>query len=71
FCPGEGVIILSPFDRTVEDRQNALEHFRRGTLSTKHFIQKIACIEDAPSAYAALRDDKDLNFSLVFDWANA
>jgi 2-desacetyl-2-hydroxyethyl bacteriochlorophyllide A dehydrogenase len=71
FCPGEGVTILSPHDRSIEDRQNALEQFRRGTLSSRHFIQNIASIKDAPSAYAALRDDKDQNFSLVFDWDKA
>lgn len=65
--PGEGVTILSPHDRGIEDRQRATEQFHRGTLRAKDFIQTIAPIEDAPAAYAALRDDKNQNFSLVFD----
>ncbi len=68
FFPGEGVTILTPADRGVEDRQMAVEQFRRGTLKASDFVQKIAAADEAPAAYAALRDDKNSNFSLVFDW---
>ncbi|MBN1557340.1 MAG: zinc-binding dehydrogenase [Lentisphaerae bacterium] len=68
FFPGEGVTILAPADRGVEDRQAAVEHFRRGTLRAADFVQTVAPVDDAPAAYAALRDDKARNVSLVFDW---
>jgi len=68
FFPGEGVTILAPKDRGVEDRQRAVEQFRRGTLKAADFVQNVAPARDAAAAYAALRDDKNNNFSLVFDW---
>ncbi len=68
FFPGEGVTILTPADRGVEDRQMAVEQYRRGTLQAADFVQTIAAVDDAPTAYAALRDDKSNNFSLAFDW---
>lgn len=69
FFPGEGVTILAPKDRGVEDRQMAIEQYRRGTLKAADFVQTVAAVSQAPAAYAALRDDKNNNFSLVFDWA--
>ncbi len=71
FFPGEGVTILTPSDRGIEDRQKAADEFRRGTLRAADFVQKIVPFSEAPAAYAALRDDKNSNFSLVFDWASA
>jgi 2-desacetyl-2-hydroxyethyl bacteriochlorophyllide A dehydrogenase len=71
FFPGEGVTILTPSDRGVEDRQQAVEQFRRGTLKAADFVQTVSSVADAPTAYAALRDDKNNNFSLVFDWQKA
>ena len=71
FFPGEGVTILTPADRGVEDRQKAVEQYRRGTLKSAVFIQTVAAVAEAPAAYAALRDDKNNNFSLVFDWEKA
>lgn len=69
FFPGEGVTILTPMDRGVEDRQRAVEHFRLGVLKAADFVQRVAPMRDAPAAYAALRDDKNNSFSLAFDWA--
>jgi len=71
FFPGEGVTILAPKDRGVEDRQKSVEQFRRGTLKATDFVQNAVPFTAAPAAYAALRDDKNRNFSLVFDWASA
>jgi threonine dehydrogenase-like Zn-dependent dehydrogenase len=71
FFPGEGVTILAPKDRGVEDRQRAVEAFRRGTLRACNFIKKPVSFKDAPAAYAALRDDQKNNFSLAFDWTGA
>ncbi|MDD5707748.1 MAG: zinc-binding alcohol dehydrogenase [Kiritimatiellae bacterium] len=68
FFPGEGVTILAPKDRGVEDRQMAIEQLRRGTLKAADFVQNVRPFTEAPAAYAALRDDKNRNFSLAFDW---
>ncbi|MCC6579983.1 MAG: zinc-binding dehydrogenase, partial [Phycisphaeraceae bacterium] len=58
FFPGEGVTLLAPMDHGVDDRLQAVELFRRGVLRAKDFVQTIAQVDDAPAAYAALRDDK-------------
>lgn len=71
FFPGEGVTILAPKDRGVEDRQRAVEALRRGAIKSAHFVDKPVAFSEAPAAYAALRDDKNRNFSLAFDWMNA
>ncbi len=68
FVPGEGVIILAPKDRGVEDRQRTVEAISRGQISASNFIDKPISYQQAPEAYKALRDDKNKNFSLVFDW---
>jgi threonine dehydrogenase-like Zn-dependent dehydrogenase len=66
--PGEGVIILAPRDRGVEDRQKAIGAIHRGEIRAADFVEKIAPFEDAPEAYRALRDGNGSTFSLVFDW---
>lgn len=69
--PGEGITILTPIDRGIEDRQSAVEALRTGRIRAADFIQRIAPFSDAPAAYHALRDDKNANFSLAFDWSHA
>ena len=69
--PGEGVTVLAPKDRGVEDRQKAVEGIRRGQIRSTDFLDRIAKLTDAPQAYKALRDDKNSNFSLVLDWTNS
>lgn len=71
FFPGEAVTIITPMDRGVEDRQKAVESYRRGLLKADDFVQNILPYTKAPEGYAALRDDKDHNFSLAFDWTTA
>lgn len=71
FFPGEGVTILAPKDRGVEDRQKAVEGIREGKIKASHFVQNVVSFTEAPQAYKALRDDKNSNFSLVFDWTKA
>ena len=66
--PGEGVIVLTPSDRGIEDRQTAIEALRTGRIRASDFVQRVAPFTDAPDAYQALRDDKNANFSLVYDW---
>lgn len=69
FYPGEGVTILTPADRSLADRQKAVRAIAEGQIKAADFIDRVAGVDDAPSAYAALRDDKNANFSLVFDWS--
>lgn len=67
FC-GEGLLIITPDDRTVEDRQKVVELIRRGVLKANDFVGKIMTPDQAPAAYKALREDKNNHFSIVFDW---
>jgi 2-desacetyl-2-hydroxyethyl bacteriochlorophyllide A dehydrogenase len=69
FVAGEGMIVLAPKDRGVEDRQKAIEAIRTGEISAADFVSKPVPATDAPQAYKTLRDDKNNSFSLVFDWA--
>lgn len=71
FFPGEGVVVLTPADHGVEDRQGAIEALRTGRIRASDFLQRITTYDEAPEAYKALRDDKNANFSLVFDWTKA
>jgi 3-hydroxyethyl bacteriochlorophyllide a dehydrogenase len=68
FVMGEGMTVLAPKDRGVEDRLRVIELLRRGTLRSQDFVQRLAKATEAPAAYAALRDDPAGNFSLAFDW---
>jgi threonine dehydrogenase-like Zn-dependent dehydrogenase len=65
------VTILTPGDRSWSDRQNAVEGLRRGEIKAASFVDKIVSFDEAPTAYFAMRDDKNAIFSLVFDWAKA
>lgn len=71
FFPGEGVVVLTPYDHGVEDRLRAVEALRRGEIRAAKFVQRVVPFTEAPQAYLALRDDKNSNFSLVFDWTGA
>ena len=71
FYPGEGITILTPADRSLEDRQRSAEAIRRGQIKAADFLDRIVPYTEAPAAYKALRDDKDANFSVVFDWRTA
>ncbi|MFA7345538.1 MAG: zinc-binding dehydrogenase [Terrimicrobiaceae bacterium] len=71
FFAGEGLTILTPADHGIEDRQSAVEELRRGVIRASDFVQRVVPFADALLAYPALRDDKNNNFSLVFDWTKA
>ena len=68
FVMGEGMTVLAPKDRGVEDRQRVIEQLRRGVLRSQDFVQRVVKATEAPAAYAALRDDPAGHFSLAFDW---
>ena len=69
FFPGEGLTVITPSDRSFEDRQLSVEGIRQGKIKSADFIDRIVSYKEAPSAYVGLRDDKNANFSLVFDWS--
>jgi threonine dehydrogenase-like Zn-dependent dehydrogenase len=69
FFPGEGLTCITPSDRSWEDRQRSVEGLRQGQIKSADFIDKIVSYREAPEAYVGLRDDKNANFSLVFDWS--
>jgi bacteriochlorophyllide a dehydrogenase len=66
--PGEGVVVITPQDRGIEDRQNVVDAIWKGHIKTEQFIDKILPPAQAVAAYRGLRDDKENNFSVVFDW---
>jgi 2-desacetyl-2-hydroxyethyl bacteriochlorophyllide A dehydrogenase len=71
FFPGEGVTIITPSDRSWDDRQKSVEGLRKGAIKASSFIDKIVPFTEAPAAYISMRDDKNATFSLVFDWSSA
>lgn len=66
FTPGEGVTILSPADRGVEDRQKVVEHIRAGHLDGRSFVEKVVPVDEAPEAYRKLKDREIL--SVAYNW---
>lgn len=69
FVPGEAVIIASPFDRGVEDRQAAVEAIRTKRIDPAHFMDLVVPYTQASQAYESLRQRK--RFSAIFDWSSA
>ena len=69
FFPGEGVVLLTPGDRSLEDRQNAVAALWQGHIKAADFLDRILSPHEAPQAYQTLRDDKNRYFSVVFDWS--
>ena len=66
FVPGEGVTIIAPKDRGVEDRQKTIEAIRKGRLKAKDFIDAVMPFSKAPEGYAGLKDRTCL--SVVYKW---
>ncbi|MFZ2656191.1 MAG: zinc-binding dehydrogenase [Victivallales bacterium] len=66
FVPGEGVTILAPKDRGVEDRQKTIEAIRKGRLKAKDFIDAVLPFSKAPEGYEGLK--KRTCLSVVFKW---
>jgi len=69
FFAGEGVTILTPADRTVDDRNAVVEHIRRGNIKSSDFVDEVRRVEDAPKAYRDLQRDPGKHFSLAFAWS--
>ena len=66
FFKGEGVIMLTPFDRGVEDRQKVIEYIRTGQIDPSQFLKTVCKPEDMPEHYRKLQRKEII--SLVCDW---
>ena len=66
FFPGEGVTVLAPFDRGVEERQRVIEYIRSGRVDLSSFVKTVCRPDDMPSFYRKLQKKEIL--SLVCDW---
>ena len=64
---GEGVTIIAPGDRGIEDRHRVIESFRRKECQTSLFLDRLCSPEQAPEAYNDLLSRRI--FSVVFDWS--
>ncbi len=64
--PGEAATFITPRDRGVEERQRVIEHTRAGRFRAADFVEKVFPWQEAPEAYAALRERRI--FSAVLDW---
>lgn len=65
-CPGEGVTLITPMDRGVEDRQKVIEAIRMGRLKSKDYIDKVISYREAANGYKALQEHTAT--SVVFQW---
>lgn len=68
FFPGEAALVVTPIDRTVNDRQTVVDLIRRGVLSTGELLDKPTPYRSAPAAYAALRDQPADVAAVAFAW---
>jgi len=65
---GEGAVVLTPGDRDIEDRNAAVEAFRKGVLKASAFIDHVLPTSEAQEAYDGLRTRPNDYFSVIFDW---
>lgn len=66
FFSGEGVTILTPADRGVEERQRVVEYVRAGKVDMTPFLGNIVKCDDMPEQYRKLQKREIV--SLVGDW---
>ncbi|MFH0795515.1 MAG: zinc-binding dehydrogenase [Candidatus Omnitrophota bacterium] len=64
----EGAVVLKPGDRTVGDRREVIERIRCGDLPISDIVEAPVPVEDAPAAYARLRDNPAQHNALAFRW---
>ena len=70
FAGAEGTVVLKPGDRTVGDRLAVIERIREGALPVADILDAPVPVDDAPGAYAQLRDHPDRHSALAFDWGH-
>ena len=66
FFSGEGVTILTPADRGVEERQRVVEYVRAGKVDMTPFLGNVVKCDDMPEHYRKLQKREIV--SLVGDW---
>jgi 2-desacetyl-2-hydroxyethyl bacteriochlorophyllide A dehydrogenase len=66
FMPGEGVTILAPKDRGVEDRQKVIEAIRNGRIKASDYVDKVVPFTEAPEAYKQLQNREI--WSVAYKW---
>jgi len=66
FYKGEGLTILTPGDRTLDDRQQVADLIRLGKFPTEHFTKNIFSPDEMPDAYRKLQK-REIN-SVVCKW---
>ena len=66
FFPGEGVTILTPMDRGVEERQRAVEYIRSGKVDVSPFLKTVVKADDMVAYYRKLQNREIV--SLIGDW---
>lgn len=66
FFPGEGVTLLAPKDRGVEDRQKTIEAIRTGKIRPADFVDAVLPFTQAPEGYAKLKNRQLL--SVAYQW---
>lgn len=66
FFPGEGVTMLTPMDRGVEERYKCIEAIRQGRIVAKDYIDQVVAYPQAAESYAKLQ--KHEISSVVFSW---
>ncbi len=64
----EGALVLTPCDRTVGDRRAVMERIRQGALCVDDFLDGPTPVDQAPTAYATLRDHPEENVAVAFAW---
>ena len=67
----EGVLMLKPGDRTVDDRLAVIERIRCGDLKVEDIADKAVPVTEAQQQYVQLRDNPGQASSLVFKWNEA
>lgn len=66
FFAGEGVTILTPADRGIEERQRVVEYVRTGRIDMTPFVRNVVKPEAMPGHYRKLQKREIV--SLVGDW---
>ena len=66
FFPGEGLTVLAPMDRGVEERQRVIEYIRSGKIDSSSFVNTVCHPEQMPEFYRKLQKKEII--SLVCDW---
>jgi 2-desacetyl-2-hydroxyethyl bacteriochlorophyllide A dehydrogenase len=66
FFKGEGIILLTPADRLLDDRQKVADLIRRGKLDTAPYTKNVYPVDEMPDAYRKLQN-REIS-SLIGKW---